>query len=325
MAQDGKCRNWVFTLNNYTEEEEASLLILPSGVKYLIVGKEMVQTPHLQGYVVFTSQVRLFTCKKLLPRAHWEQRKGSHEQARDYCKKEGNWWERGAAPASQAEKGEKGKQSIQERWELAKAGQFEQLPPEQLRIYEYIHRKSQMKEDLDEMRNYWICGESGCGKSRWVRDHCDHFYDKRINKWWDGYNHEEIVLIDDLDVSHAFIGHDLKRWADRYAFACEVKGGNLPKIRPRHIIVTSQYRINEVWKDAETQAAIRRRFHEVVWDPVDRVFKLNNGPFDVSFHPAIPPENVPMELDENALMLNDLGEFDVPEDAELEVPMDFEF
>ena len=42
-------------------------------------------------------------------------------------------------PLNQREKGERGKQSIEERWALAKGGEFERLPPEHLKIYKYIH------------------------------------------------------------------------------------------------------------------------------------------------------------------------------------------
>ncbi len=43
---------------------------------------------HIQGYLYLKKQARLAAMKKLLPRAHWEPRKGSHKQARAYCMKE---------------------------------------------------------------------------------------------------------------------------------------------------------------------------------------------------------------------------------------------
>lgn len=291
---NNRSRAWCFTLNNYSDNEYYQLvghdetILTSTNIKYLIVGKEVGAnlTPHLQGYIVFTNAVRLATCKALIPRAHWETRRGTHEQARAYCMKEFNYVERGTPPMSQEEKGEAGKQSIELRWKLAKEGKFEELPPEMIKTYEYIHRKAIQKKDLDKIENYWIVGPSGCGKSRYVRDNFPGFYDKRINKWWDGYNHEEVVLIDDIDDKHEFIAHDLKRWADRYAFSCEVKGGNLKAVRPKHVIVTSQYRIGQIFKDPEAESALRRRFHEVVWDAVDQCFKLNDKAFDVSFKPA---------------------------------------
>jgi len=44
-------RNFVFTLNNYSEEEHETLLKCDS-FKYIIIGREIGDsgTPHLQGY-----------------------------------------------------------------------------------------------------------------------------------------------------------------------------------------------------------------------------------------------------------------------------------
>lgn len=88
----------MFTLNNYTEEEEASVALL--GAQYTVYGKEVGEsgTPHLQGYVYFKSQRTLESLKKRIPRAHWEIRKGSHEQAREYCVKDGQVTEFGHPP-----------------------------------------------------------------------------------------------------------------------------------------------------------------------------------------------------------------------------------
>ena len=61
--------------------------------------------------------------------AHWEPMRGTVDQAAEYCKKEGEWFEAGVRPLNQREKGERGKQSIEERWALAKGGEFERLPP----------------------------------------------------------------------------------------------------------------------------------------------------------------------------------------------------
>lgn len=282
-----RARAWVFTVNNYTDEEEDLLFHTPDGVRYICVGREIGDsgTPHLQGYMVFDNAVRLSTCKKLLPRAHWEVRRGTDKQAREYCMKEGSFWEVGTPLMTQEDKGEAGKAAIQERWALAKLGKFEELPPEQIKTYEYIHRKYVIKEDLPVLENYWIYGPSGCGKSRYVRDHFPQFFSKRMNKWWDGYNHEDTVLLDDMDDTHSFLGHDLKIWADRYAFPAEVKGGNYNSIRPKHVIVTSQYTLSEVFKDERTCAAIRRRFIEVRWCPTTKQFLIDNRPFSASFQP----------------------------------------
>lgn len=283
-----RARAWVFTLNNYSDEEENKLFDTPDGVRYICCGREIGDsgTPHLQGYMVFNNAVRLTTCRELLSRAHWEPRRGTDKQARDYCMKDGSFWEVGTPLMTQVDKGEAGKAAIKERWALAKLGKFEELPPEQIKTYEYLYRKSIVKQDLPIIENYWISGPSGCGKSRYVRDNYPGFFSKRMNKWWDGYEHQDTVLLDDVDDTHSFLGHDLKIWADRYAFPAEVKGGNYNSIRPKHIIVTSQYTIDEVFKEAKACEAIKRRFIEVYWCKQTGQLVKDNKPFRAFFHPA---------------------------------------
>ena len=251
---------WCFTLNNYEISDYD--LLLSTECQYVIIGKEVSEsgTPHLQGFIYFSARKSLKQLKKLHDKCHWEMTKGSIEQNIGYCSKEDRFEERGVAPMSQKKKGEEGKKSIEERWELAKAGRFQELPPEQIKTYEYIFAKCQTVEDRPLLENIWIYGSSGSGKSRYVRDNHAEFYSKPMSKWWDGYNQEDVVVLDDFDPTHGkFLGYFLKIWSDHYAFNAEVKGGML-KIRPKIVIVTSQYQIEDCFEEAETIQAIKRRF-----------------------------------------------------------------
>ena len=91
-----KNRNYVFTTNNYTSTPP-----FHSAMRYLVFGKEVGEsgTPHLQGYVVFNTQVSFKSCQKYLETgSHIEVAKGNHNQAITYCKKDGDFEEFGEIP-----------------------------------------------------------------------------------------------------------------------------------------------------------------------------------------------------------------------------------
>lgn len=86
---------WVFTLNNYSDEEyEKSVFLFKNSenIKSYIVGKEVGKsgTPHLQGFIHTVKRIRPSELG-LSKRIHWEQAKGSPEKNYIYCSKEGNF------------------------------------------------------------------------------------------------------------------------------------------------------------------------------------------------------------------------------------------
>ena len=112
----------------------------------------------------------------------------------------------------------------------------------------------------DHLENQWIWGAPGVGKSRHVREKWPNLYSKVPNKWWDGYQGEETVLLDDLQKSHACLSYYIKIWADHYPFSGEIKGSYV-SLRPKRIIVTSNYHPSDIWTDDPTLLeAITRRF-----------------------------------------------------------------
>lgn len=87
----GRAKNWVFTLNNPTEEETENLrnLIDDDEVCYIVFQTELVTTLHHQGFVQFTTRKTFNQVKVLLGgRAHLEVSRGSPLEASEYCKKE---------------------------------------------------------------------------------------------------------------------------------------------------------------------------------------------------------------------------------------------
>jgi len=250
-------------LNNYVAARFEEILSI--NCKYVVIGKEVGEsgTPHLQGYIYFEQPKSMKQLKELIVGAHLEISKGTAAQNRVYCTKDGNFEERGVIPASQEEKGLKGKEKLKEMWTLAVEGQFLELPPQNIRVWEYIHQKYQAPPvDLSVLNNQWIFGPTGSGKSSLIRSLKIPFYPKPMSKWWDGYSGEEVVVLDDFAPEHGkFLGYFLKIWADHYAFNAEVKGGML-KIRPKYLLITSQYRLSDCFEENQTVQALARRFRE---------------------------------------------------------------
>lgn len=91
----------------------------------------------------------------------------------------------------------------------------------------------------------WIGGPSGCGKSTIATTKFGAYYFKDKTKWWDGYNGEDTVVCEDVDLSWKDCFPYFKIWADRYQFNGEVKGGTV-NLRPKRIIVTSNRTLEEL-------------------------------------------------------------------------------
>lgn len=107
----------------------------------------------------------------------------------------------------------------------------------------------------------WWYGSTGTGKSRCSRLEYPDAYLKAANtKWWCGYTGQDSVIIDDFDKEHHYMGYHLKIWCDMYSFLGEIKGQqNGVPIRPKKIIITSNYHPKDIWSDPATLEPILRR------------------------------------------------------------------
>lgn len=94
-------RGFVFTINNYTDDDIAEVMAAADNCKYLIAGFEVGEkgTPHIQGYMYYEHQ-QYFTSVRanVFSRAHIEVAKGSSEDNFKYCSKDGEYWEHGEMP-----------------------------------------------------------------------------------------------------------------------------------------------------------------------------------------------------------------------------------
>lgn len=151
--------------------------------------------------------------------------------------------------------------------DLAKAGRFDELEELCPRVFISSYRTLRQisidyqvcPDDLAQTCGIWVYGSPGVGKSYAVRQKFgESLFVKPQNKWWDGYKGEDHVLLDDFDSS--VMGHFMKIWSDAYGFMAESKSCTSRKIRPKTIIVTSNYNIGDLFTDPVLAAAVSRRF-----------------------------------------------------------------
>jgi len=269
MTKQG--RNWCFTEFTYTEEARQLFVdyFRQGFCRYLVIGREVCPTTdrqHFQGFIVMKNVASLAKMKKISGTAHWTMCNGTAKENNIYCTKEGDFEEWGTMPMDRAEKALKDKEKWLDVIRCAKEGSCEQFyPGEYVRYYSTIRKM--YVPDLPAFSPYsgiWFWGVTGSGKSRKAREEYPNLYVKQKNKWWDSYAYEENVLIDDMTPRHSHLGDYMLNWVDHYPFPGEFKGGS-SVFRPKNIIVTSNYKIHEVFAELgeETVRALKRRFQEI--------------------------------------------------------------
>nr|UCS96296.1 MAG: replication-associated protein [Cressdnaviricota sp.] len=132
-----------------------------------------------------------------------------------------------------------------------------------IQAYKLLEKPKEKKK----CRGIWLTGKAGCGKSTWAHmlgEHLGGYYEKAQNKWWDGYDKEKVVVLDDLDTEALL--HYLKIWSDKFPCKGEVKGSTV-WLHHDWFVVTSNFTIRDICsKTGETDKfydALKRRFHEL--------------------------------------------------------------
>ncbi len=254
-----KVRYWCFTINNPQGEEDEPACWERARIKYCVYQLEAGEqgVHHYQGYLVFKRAQRLSMCKTMCARAHWEPRRGTHEEAKAYCVDE----KKRVANTDVVEFGEHGVQGKRNDLNAVK---------------EMLDGGSTMKEVADMafgpfVRNFrgfnyylalsrpkmrdWITfttvlwGPPGTGKTKrahWMAGEDSFWLQKPSSNtlFFDGYDRQTTVVIDEF---FGWIRRDMMcRMCDRYPLNVHVKGGAVG-FMPRRIIITSNKHPSEWW------------------------------------------------------------------------------
>lgn len=265
-------RRWVFTLNNYSDEEYAAILDSDS-LKYLIVGREVGEsgTPHLQGYFELPNERTLSGLKKdpMFTRAHLEPALGSSIDNIVYCSKQGDFVTRGT-PSAQGQ-GKRTdlvgmKRAIDDGcdedflWD----NYFSNMLRYRRGTMVYKSRKTTPRDW--EPKVLLFVGPTGTGKSMTAfslarSGYFGSYYVVPMTKgsglYFDGYEGQDCVIIDEMDGSRCRPTF-LNSLCDRYPFSVPVHcSPNVPFLA-RYIIIISNFMPKDWWKTTDVSPFMRR-------------------------------------------------------------------
>ena len=190
-------------------------------VKYCIYGKEICPDTgktHWQGFVVFNRTCRIPKAKVWIgcDSAHFEPRYGTRVEAREYCKKDGDFYEYGVLEVL----------TNNEILKLPIIDIKKNYPMMYVRYHKGIEKLHSIEsEKWRDIKVTILWGVTGCGKTRQVMEMDDVYKIDPPYQWWDGYYHETILLIDDYTPNCIARGKFLNL-LDGYRLRLETKGGH---------------------------------------------------------------------------------------------------
>lgn len=302
MAQS---KYWMFT-QNFKDREVVQPEFDPEVVQFAVWQHEKGDqegTDHLQGYVELKKRCRITGARKLLPRpaslspeegwheGHWEVRKGNQEQAIEYCTKEDTREDGPWRFGEQTERDPDGAQG--QRSDLIilrdavrnKRSAYDMLNDDEVAVTLLKHPRafalaqqafqSQQNRNFRTLETTVLWGPTGTGKTRkamaWGSDEQQVFKWNPCNpEWWDGYNGEEILVIDE------FYGQlkpsRMLQLLDGYVCRLPIKGG-FHYAAWKTVIITSNKNPDEWYGggfmaqplDDRVKAALSRRLHTITY------------------------------------------------------------
>jgi len=219
-------------------------------------------TCHFQGYVSFNIRKHFDAVRRLMARAHWEPRRGTHQEARAYCSKEetrvaGPFIFGDDATLAVDQRGQRNdlirvKRALDEGKSELQIAESDDTFAAWAKYFKAIERYKRLKSV--RARNWptfttVLWGPPGTGKTRYVNDHAPGAYwvKKPIGgaAFFDGYDGQEDVVIDEF---YGWLPFDLLcRMCDRYPLMVDTKGG-MCNFYPKRIWITSNASPNDWYK-----------------------------------------------------------------------------
>lgn len=207
---------------------------LPAGVRYAIYGEEITPTTnrlHWQSYIELDKPTRPAAIKKLYADKgiNISVRRGTREQARDYCKKEKKFTEHGEWISGQGCRTDL-KKLVEDMKSGTKLSDIMLNEPNLYcryrnglkDIYSVIQKKNNNKYKPVEV--IVITGPSRTGKTRLALEEATFKIQGIDLNWWQDYDGDEVIVIDEYANNQPI--DDMLRLLDNYVTRLNVKGGH---------------------------------------------------------------------------------------------------
>lgn len=265
-------------------------------IKFLVCQEEICPESgrrHWQGYVELKKPARMPQVKNWLncQHAHLEARRGTQQQAIEYCEKADTRADPDAEPFRYGELTPQGTRTdISSALQVLNDGGgladvLEQAPD----VFVRYHRGLTAANDLiversaqtirDTLQVTVLTGPPGCGKTRAVYEEegLDKVYTLTQSSgvvWWNGYTGQEVLLLDDY---YGWIQWgELLKLLDIYPLRVQTKGG-FTHVKYMKVYITS----NRPWdhwyaksRPFSEQGALMRRIHHVRTYSADGTYLL---------------------------------------------------
>lgn len=303
--QPAAVKNWVFTHNCQTEDEEIAPPLDPINYDFIVCQLEVAPETgqvHWQGYVQFSERLRLTAVKKLNPHAHWEPARGSPNDNINYCtkalsRKPGTEvWQVGIVKSAGI------RSDLLALRDAVKTGKtrkdlfnddylmpiFARYP----KLYDSLCLTYRRPPNWRKRKVIVKYGDTGTGKSRAAYEDCwdtGELWVPPISTtklWFDGYDGERVVQLEDFAGSASHISLTLLlRLLDGYPMQVEIKG-SFVWFDPHKIIITTNIKPT-FWYDFKNRtkqyAALLRRFTRIeVYEDSQIIYRLPES-YDVHF------------------------------------------
>ncbi len=250
-------KSWVYTINNYTEEDIEKLKLLTTNKHRCCKEVGESGTPHLQGAITFKRSYKLKQLKKIFETAHWEIA---------LCKDAENYCIKGDIIINENNTKQGKRSDLAEACETLKEGLLP-VTENHPTIYVKYHKGLQSLRDILSKKDKEFTkinvivyqGKPGCGKTRKAYEIDNDLYNvpEPINGslWFDGYDQEKTILLDDF---YGWIKyHTLLQLLDGYPIKLPIKGGFTYK-KWNTVIITSNKKPKE-WYNRDEWEALKRR------------------------------------------------------------------